>query len=342
MKKPAAPRNREEQLGILESVALVYSPAEERFDRIMRLCRRTFYVRSALVVVVAGRREWFKASSGLAGDDLRLEVSFCRDAVRDDPVVLRDATKHPELAGHEAVHGAPHVRFCAGYPVRSKGATIGSLCILDDQPREFSLKDMEALKGLAAMAEVECGALDPDQTHVRMDESEEEHRDLLIDELTGCWNREALEYMLPREIALSHRGRSGFSYLHAELVPAPAAIPGLSPEEADGVLKEAATRLKRSLRPYDLVARIGPARFAIYAPSCSAEVSELLADRVCARVSSAPFPVRADTRSIEIKAGIVAAGPGDDDLTPARLTEVADLALRDALASSRSYVRLLI
>jgi GAF domain-containing protein len=57
------------------------------------------------------------------------------------------------------VVGAPRIRFCAGHPLRTPdGHAVGTLCVMDDRPREFSAGDLDALRDLAALAEAEVRA----------------------------------------------------------------------------------------------------------------------------------------------------------------------------------------
>lgn len=96
MKKPDHPSDEIERLELLESLNLVYSPAEERFDRITRLAQRLFNVPIALASLVARDKQWFKSASGLTAAETPREVSFCGHAIlQEQPLIVFDAHKDP-------------------------------------------------------------------------------------------------------------------------------------------------------------------------------------------------------------------------------------------------------
>ena len=77
MKEPVLPADEESRLAALNSLGIVYSPAEERFDRITRIAKRIFNVPIALVSLVASDIQWFKSCQGLTITETPREISFC-------------------------------------------------------------------------------------------------------------------------------------------------------------------------------------------------------------------------------------------------------------------------
>ncbi|MHA7280947.1 GAF domain-containing protein [Arthrobacter sp. MDT2-2] len=74
---------------------------------------------------------------------------------RTVPFVITDAGTDPEWRDHPLVAGGPGVRFYAGHPVCTLGGwRIGTLCLMDDQPRTFTKRDAEALRRLAAQVQM--------------------------------------------------------------------------------------------------------------------------------------------------------------------------------------------
>jgi hypothetical protein len=91
MKIPAYPEDEESRLEVLSNLGIVYSPAEERFDRITRLARRVFEVPIALVSIVTANTQWFKSCQGLGTAETSRKISFCGHAILiDDPLVIID------------------------------------------------------------------------------------------------------------------------------------------------------------------------------------------------------------------------------------------------------------
>jgi serine phosphatase RsbU (regulator of sigma subunit) len=80
---------------------------------------------------------------------------MCAHAVQSDAtLVVEDAGADPRFAEGKFV--ADGVRFYAGHPLHApSGEPIGSLCILDTEPRELSGRDQEVLAALAGLVERE-------------------------------------------------------------------------------------------------------------------------------------------------------------------------------------------
>ena len=81
-------------------------------------------------------------------------MAFCSHAIMQDGLfVVEDARQDPRFADNPLVTGAPHIRFYAGYPVRdAHGLALGTLCVLDREPRRLRERELRALRELAAIA----------------------------------------------------------------------------------------------------------------------------------------------------------------------------------------------
>ena len=162
MRKPDIPENEESRLRTLRSLSILDTSPEERFDRLTRMARRMFDVPIALVTMVDENRQWFKSCNGLGISETSRDISFCGHAILGDEVfIILDATKDERFADNPLVVNEPNIRFYAGCPLRSSdGSKIGTLCIIDQKPRNLSDEDIEALKDLAATAERELAAIE--------------------------------------------------------------------------------------------------------------------------------------------------------------------------------------
>lgn len=144
------------RLAALSALDVLDTPAEPRFDRLTRLAALTFGVPIALISLVDKDRQWFKSRCGLDVEETPRSVAFCSHAVRlGDMLVVEDATQDARFRDNPLVTGEPHVRFYAGQPVFSEGQAVGTLCIIDRQPRAFSDEHRQGLRDLAALVEVE-------------------------------------------------------------------------------------------------------------------------------------------------------------------------------------------
>ena len=156
------PPNENERIAALKALNILDTPPEERFDRITRVTKRIFGVPIALVTLVDVNRLWFKSCIGLDGHEVPRGISFCAHAIlREEAFVVPDALKDPRFADNPLVTSEPHIRFYAGYPTHNlDGNKLGTLCILDRNPREITAEDVKTLRDLAAWAELEINAPD--------------------------------------------------------------------------------------------------------------------------------------------------------------------------------------
>ncbi len=142
-----------DRLAVLDSYGILDTPPEQGFDDIVQLARDLCEAPVALVSLVAGNRQWFKARSGFPRCETDLDASVCAHAlVAPDLLVIPDLTCDPRTRANPLVTDDPHLRFYAGAPLRSpEGAVLGSLCVIDHKPRPDGLTDRQAgsLRALA-------------------------------------------------------------------------------------------------------------------------------------------------------------------------------------------------
>ncbi|MGE3819629.1 MAG: ATP-binding protein, partial [Isosphaeraceae bacterium] len=149
------------RLEVLRRTNLLDGPSEPSFDRITRLAVRLHAVPVALVTLVDVDRQFFKSSIGLpepwAGRrQSPLSHSFCKHVVASGaPLLVSDAREDPAHRGNGAVVDLGVVSYL-GVPLRTPtGAVLGSLCVIDVEPRTWSEEDLVALRDLADSVMVE-------------------------------------------------------------------------------------------------------------------------------------------------------------------------------------------
>jgi len=157
MQTPAIPDNETQRLQALRERAILDTPAEERFDRLTRLARNMLGTQIALVSLVDAERQWFKSRQGLDACETGRDISFCGHAILGTDIFhVADARLDPRFADNPLVTGPPHIRFYAGAPLRTDdGYLIGTLCIIDDKPRQLTASELQALRDLADCVEGE-------------------------------------------------------------------------------------------------------------------------------------------------------------------------------------------
>src|SRR6202171_1504547 len=155
--RPLIPQDEAERLVEFRIGATMDPKPEERFDKISRMAQRVFDVPFAGISFVEGDRQWFKSRHGLPIEDTTREMSFCGHAIHgDEALVIEDAALDPRFPQNRLVLGEAHIRFYAGHPVKGPGGhSVGTLCIMDNLPREFNEDDRETLRDLAENVEKE-------------------------------------------------------------------------------------------------------------------------------------------------------------------------------------------
>ncbi|CAO4184099.1 PAS domain-containing protein [Methylorubrum populi] len=153
---PAAPDRADDEAGRLAALAryaILDTPPESAFDDAVALAAQLCAAPTALVSLLDGDRQWFKARLGFAPRETGLDRSICRHTVTGrDVLVIPDLAADPRTRANPLVTGAPGIRFYAGAPlVTPEGVAFGALCVLDTVPRPEGLSDAQvaSLRALA-------------------------------------------------------------------------------------------------------------------------------------------------------------------------------------------------
>jgi excisionase family DNA binding protein len=151
---PIAP-NEAQRLIALERAGFVDTPPEDAFDRLTWLASRALNAPIALLTVLTAQRQWFKSRHGLEGfTETPRGWAFCNYTIlQRDVLVASNLADDPRFSDNPAVAGGPCFRFYAGAPVVDQdGFAIGSLCVIDYEPRTLDEQARETLAALAAIA----------------------------------------------------------------------------------------------------------------------------------------------------------------------------------------------
>ncbi len=109
----------------------------------------------SLVSLVDEARQWFKAKVGVNLAETPRDLAFCSHAILGDTLMeVRDTASDPRFADNPLVSGPLPVRFYAGVPIGDQGHNLGTLCVIDHQPRTLSEVQKTLLVDLARMVSV--------------------------------------------------------------------------------------------------------------------------------------------------------------------------------------------
>ena len=142
-----------ERLAAVRRYGILDTPADGSFDRITELAARLLRVPIAIVSVVDQDRIWFKSHHGLDLAEIPRDPGLCASAIlHAEPYVLPDARLDPVALANPLVAGEFGLRFYAAVPLTvSGGHNLGTLCVIDKEPRELSAEDQQTLVDLAAL-----------------------------------------------------------------------------------------------------------------------------------------------------------------------------------------------
>jgi PAS domain S-box-containing protein len=152
---PPAPQycGEPERSRVLAGYGLDSLHDDGELDAIVRFAARLCETPIALVSVIEEERQRFLARQGVTLDETPRDVSFCAHAMLlAGGMVIEDARADDRFADNPLVTGAPHVRFYAGHPlVSEEGAPLGTLCVIDSEPRPGGLNELQR-EGMAVLA----------------------------------------------------------------------------------------------------------------------------------------------------------------------------------------------
>ena len=148
------PSNDAARLQELRSYGVLDSPDEQVFDDIGALVRDIAHTPIGIISLVDENRQWFKSCIGLDAKETPRNISFCGHTIlQRTPLIIEDALNDPRFCDNPLVLQEPHIRFYAGFPlIASNGLALGSLCAVDQQPRQLQPHQIQAMERLARLA----------------------------------------------------------------------------------------------------------------------------------------------------------------------------------------------
>jgi diguanylate cyclase (GGDEF)-like protein len=340
VKAPAIPPDEAQRQQSLESLNILDTAIEERFERVTRLASRLIGVPIAAVTLVDGNRQWFKSIQGLDASETSRDISFCGHTILgEQALVVEDATKDERFFDNPLVTHEPGIRFYAGMPVHAPdGKRIGALCVIDREPRQLTASQMEDLKDLAAMVEVEIKSKQLAVAQMRMtEELAQARRAVLVDPLTRLWNRAGGEEFLARQhrvavqrndklcigmIDIDHFKKINDTYGHAA---------------GDTVLREVARRMIRSVREQDFVCRMGGEEFLLVIADPLATDALSIAERLRGAVRATPIEAEGHVIPVTLSIGLAYFDPAGM-VTPQDVIRLADESLYRAKQTGRDRI----
>lgn len=150
----------------MKQLELLDTPTDESFDRLTRLASQITNSPISLVSLVDADRQFFKSQVGLPEPlalirETPLSHSFCKHVVAGNvPLIVEDARKHPVLKDNLAVPDLGVIGYLGMPLTTTDGVGLGSFCIIDTVPRQWTTREIEIMHELSfmVMTEIELRA----------------------------------------------------------------------------------------------------------------------------------------------------------------------------------------
>lgn len=142
-----------ERVAALEKYAILDTEPEQAFDDLTLLASYVCKTPIAMISLIDEDRQWFKSKVGISISETPREVAFCSTAIQQsDVMVVPDTLQDDRFRNHPFVVSEPRIRFYAGAPlITEEGYALGTLCVVDQKPREFGNDQKEALQALSRL-----------------------------------------------------------------------------------------------------------------------------------------------------------------------------------------------
>jgi diguanylate cyclase (GGDEF)-like protein len=318
MQAPPIPVDEAQRIRSLMSLAVLDTMPEDRFDRITRLACRAFSVPIALVSLVDSDRQWFKSKQGLTVCETSRDVSFCAHAVlHEGLMVIADALLDPRFADNPLVEGGPKIRFYAGQPVHGvDGFRVGTLCLIDRQPRKLLDEDRTMLIDLAGMIDREFSLV----------------ARAFSDELTNLANRRGFTEIAGHVLALCRRTSLPAVVIGIDLDHFKSINDNHGHAAGDEALRLFSKLLFENFRTSDVVSRFGGDEFTVLCSGTAADQVAAPLERLRAEFAASTLVQKYP--GFSWSAGIAEFDPASDD-TIEDLLRTADARMYDAKVASK-------
>jgi len=330
------------KLAGMHIVDVFYTPLEERFERITRLARRSLNVPVAAITCVTADKQWFKSVAGWAVTELPVSHSLCPLTLEENRIcVINDTSMDSRVMEHPLVAKKPNFRFYAGYPLQeSTGLAVGTLCVFDTKPREFTEEQMCTLHDLGEIArhELLSNQLSDAQSDL-IAKLGAARREAMFDSLTRVWNRRGAAALLRSSLLKAQERDTDIAVCLLDVDNFKAVNDQFGHQAGDQVLRKLAAMLVSSVRTDDIVCRYGGDEFLLILPETSADDASRIAERARRTVAESPIQVREGALTASISIGLAARHKGTD-VTVEELLKQIDHALHACKRDGRNQVRL--
>ena len=291
------PHDELQRLRDLERQGVLDHPGDEHFDRLVGLTASVLEAPIALISLVDRDRQWFLAHHGLDAKQTPRSMAFCAHAIAgDETLVVADASQDSRFDSNPLVTGEPHIRFYAGAPLQSRdGHNLGTLCVIDRQPRKLEPGQVTLLEELAQLVLRELDL----------------RRELTLNPLTGLANRASFLEQAEPELRRAREDQEPLAMLALELDQFSQVRIRWGQEASDRALHDVAACLQGQHRPEDLLGQIGDQAFAILMVDEDQAAAMERAEAIRTGITELGGVFRASGHHLSVSGGLTLLAPDD-------------------------------
>lgn len=320
---------------------MLYTPVEERFERITRIARRALSVPVAAITLFSGEKQWFKSVTGWAISELPADDSLCRLTLDEDgSTIIPDTLADPRTAQHPLVVARPKFRFYAGHALTDgTGIAAGTFCIFDLEPRRLSDTDRACFADLAALAARELTDEHLRSVHASLTSKLGlARRQAMMDSLTKLWNRHGAMILAEAAFQRADRADTPIGVALLDLDDFKRINDTRGHQIGDEVLRRIGERLVANVRGSDIVCRLGGDEFLVLIDNGDAPTTSAVIARALDALTKTPLPTRDGPITAAASAGFTVRQPREDQPVDA-LLERADRRLLQSKLNGRGRPR---
>ena len=153
MQTAKLPKNEKARVNKLAATGVLNADRHKQFTIFNEVAKIITNCSSSFVNIIDQNTQHSLSSSGVDKkflEPLPRKESICQFALLDpEPTIVRDLTKDERFSSMPIVTGHPNLIFYAGFPlITNEGLILGTLCVMDFQPRELSKEQMRLMKNL--------------------------------------------------------------------------------------------------------------------------------------------------------------------------------------------------
>ncbi|MFT3744938.1 MAG: sensor domain-containing diguanylate cyclase [Pyrinomonadaceae bacterium] len=277
------PINENDRLAALYQARLLDTEPEREFDDVTLLASQICGTPIATISLIDESRQWFKAKVGIDATETPRDQAFCAHAILTPSrtTVIADATADERFANNPLVTGDPNIRFYAGTPLLTKdNLALGTLCVIDRQPRELNDAQLAALEALGRQLSLR---LELRRTTELLQKANDELKNLsLMDELTGLYNRRGFFLHAEQQLKLyrSRRSERSLWLMVGDMDGLKHINDTYGHPEGSAAIKKMAEILMHTFRDADILARPGGDEFTALILNTFDDVARLVPERL--------------------------------------------------------------